>query len=203
MDILTSRAEYRLQLRQDNADLRLTEIGRQVGLVSDKRYRIFKKKEKDLQKIFSFLDRKVKVDQNIKDFYIQNGENPPRENVTIKEMLKRPKIDAFKINALLHVFDDFSYEIINEMNIIIKYEGYLKQQREEIEKFQKNEKIIIPSDFDYKKYHGLRLEAVEKLEQIRPLNIGQASRVSGVSPADIAVLSVLVKKFNEEKKDKK
>ena len=89
------------------------------------------------------------------------------------------------------------------MNIIIKYEGYLKQQREEIEKFQKNEKIIIPSDFDYKKYHGLRLEAVEKLEQIRPLNIGQASRVSGVSPADIAVLSVLVKKFNEEKKDKK
>ena len=201
--MMTSRAEYRLQLRQDNADLRLTEIGRQVGLVSDKRYRIFKKKEKDLQKIFSFLDRKVKVDQNIKDFYIQNGENPPRENVTIKEMLKRPKIDAFKINTLLHVFDEFSYEIINEMNIIIKYEGYLKQQREEIEKFQKNEKIIIPSDFDYKKYHGLRLEAVEKLEQIRPLNIGQASRVSGVSPADIAVLSVLVKKFNEEKKDKK
>ena len=84
------------------------------------------------------------------------------------------------------------------MNIMVKYEGYLKQQEEEIEKFKKNEKILIPQNFDYKKYHGLRLEAAEKLEQIKPLNIGQASRISGVSPADIAVLSVLVKKFAKE-----
>ena len=201
--MMTSRAEYRLQLRQDNADLRLTEIGRKVGLVSDKRYKIFKKKEKDLKKIFSLLDTKIKVDEKVKEFYIQNGENPPKENVTVKDMLKRPKIDAFKINAIFHIFDDFSYEIINEMNIIVKYEGYLKQQREEIEKFQRNEKIIIPENFDYKKYHGLRLEAIEKLQQIRPLNIGQASRISGVSPADIAVLSVLVKKYKEEEKGKK
>ena len=201
--MMTSRAEYRLQLRQDNADLRLTEIGRKVGLVSDKRYKIFKKKEKDLKKIFSLLDTKIKVDEKVKEFYIQNCENPPKENVTVKDMLKRPKIDAFKINAIFHIFDDFSYEIINEMNIIVKYEGYLKQQREEIEKFQRNEKIIIPENFDYKKYHGLRLEAIEKLQQIRPLNIGQASRISGVSPADIAVLSVLVKKYKEEEKGKK
>ena len=99
--------------------------------------------------------------------------------------------------------DKYGYDIINEMNITVKYEGYLKQQQEEIDKFKKNEATIIPAEFDYKKYHGLRLEAAEKLQEIRPLNIGQASRISGVSPADIAVLSVLVKKFCEENKGEK
>ena len=89
------------------------------------------------------------------------------------------------------------------MNIMVKYEGYLKQQEEDIEKFKKNEETLIPSDFDYDKYHGLRLEAAEKMKEIRPLNIGQASRISGVSPADIAVLSVLIKKFKEQNKEGK
>ena len=114
-------------------------------------------------------------------------------------MLKRSNINAFKINDKFHIFDSFSYEIVNELNITVKYEGYLKQQLEEIEKFKKNENTLISTDFDYKKYHGLRLEAVEKLEAIKPLSIGQASRISGVSPSDIAVLSVLVKKWNQEK----
>lgn len=197
--MMTSRAEYRLYLRQDNADLRLTEIGRQVGLVDDKRYRVFKNKKKKLAEIFEVLNTRYKIDETIKNFYIKNGESVPKESVTIKDMLKRSNIDAFKVNALLHVFDKFSYEIINEMNIMVKYEGYLKQQQEEIDKFYRNEKINIPDDFDYFKYHGLRLEAAEKLAEIKPLNIGQASRISGVSPADIAVLTVLVKKFKEEK----
>ena len=115
-------------------------------------------------------------------------------------MLKRSNIDAFKINDRFKTFEKYSFEIINELNIQVKYEGYLKQQLEEIEKFKKNEDITIPADFDYSKYHGLRLEAIEKLQAIRPLNIGQASRISGVSPSDIAVLSVLVKKFKEERK---
>ena len=127
----------------------------------------------------------------------------PKESISLKDMIKRNNIDAFKINDYLHVFDGFNFDIINEMNIMVKYEGYLKQQTEEIEKFKKNENMIIPKELDYKQYHGLRLEAVEKLEQIKPLNIGQASRISGVSPADIAVLSVLVKKFNDENKNKK
>ena len=139
--------------------------------------------------------------EEIKDFYIENGENPPKESVTIKDMLKRSNIDAFKINARYHVFDGFSYEVINEMNITVKYEGYLKQQLEEIEKFKKNENTLIPADFDYSKYHGLRLEAIEKLQEIKPLSIGQASRISGVSPSDIAVLSVLVKKFIQDNKN--
>ncbi len=191
--MMTSRAEYRLFLRQDNADLRLTEIGRKVGLVSDKRWKIFTRKKKKLEEIFALLSTKYRAEE-VADFYAQNGESLPKESVTARDMLKRSNIDAFKLNEHFGLFKNFTYEIINEMNIMVKYEGYLKQQKEEIEKFKKNETTLIPADFDYRKYHGLRLEAVEKLEEIRPLSLGQASRISGVSPADIAVLGVLIRK---------
>lgn len=197
--MMTSRAEYRLLLRQDNADLRLTEIGRKFGLVDDKRYKIFKKKQKDLEKIFEIAKTKFKIDDTIKKLYEDNNESVPTNSVTISDMLKRPNLDAFKVNDVLHVFDDFSFDVVNEMNIMCKYQGYLKQQEEDIAKFQKNESLTIPPEFSYKNLHGIRLEACEKLDAIRPLNIGQASRISGVSPSDIAVLSVLVKKFKDNK----
>ncbi len=198
--MMTSRAEYRLFLRQDNADLRLTEIGREIGLVSDERYQIFQDKKVKIQECLELLKTKVVIDENIKKMFEENNESLPKENMSVHEILKRSNIDIFKVNDRLHIFDEFTYEILNEVNIMIKYEGYLKQQDEEIAKFKKNESTLIPDNFDYFKYHGLRLEASEKLNEIRPLNLGQASRISGVSPADIAVLSVLIKKFKEETK---
>lgn len=198
--MMTSRAEYRLFLRQDNADLRLTEIGREIGLVSDERYQIFQDKKVKIQECLELLKTKVVIDDNIRKMFEENNESLPKENMSVHEILKRSNIDIFKVNDRLHIFDEFTYEILNEVNIMIKYEGYLKQQDEEIAKFKKNESTLIPDNFDYFKYHGLRLEASEKLNEIRPLNLGQASRISGVSPADIAVLSVLIKKFKEETK---
>ncbi len=192
--MMTSRAEYRLLLRQDNADLRLTEIGRDVGLVSDERYNMFLEKKAKLSECMEKLKTKIKMDEIFESLFKENGENLPKENITLYEMLKRSNIDIFKINDKTHLFDEFDYDILNEVNIMVKYEGYLKQQDEEIAKFKKNEATLIPANFDYFKYHGLRLEAAEKLNEIRPLNLGQASRISGVSPADIAVLSVLIKK---------
>jgi len=192
--MMTSRAEYRLLLRQDNADLRLTEIGREVGLVTDERYDIFLEKKAKIEMCMEKLKSKIKMDEVFESLFRENNENLPKENITLYEMLKRSNIDIFKINEKTHLFDEFEYEILNEVNIMVKYEGYLKQQDEEITKFKKNEATLIPENFDYFKYHGLRLEAAEKLNEVRPLNLGQASRISGVSPADIAVLSVLIKK---------
>ncbi len=198
--MMTSRAEYRLLLRQDNADLRLTQIGRDVGLVDDNRYNIYVKKLENIKEVENLLKTKVVITEEIKQLFVENNESIPKENPTVKDLLKRSNIDIFKVNKYLNIFNDFDSEVLREVNIMTKYEGYLSQQQEDINKSLKNEKILIPENFDYFRYHGLRREAAEKLAQIKPLNIGQASRVSGVSPADIAVLSVLVKKFKEENK---
>ena len=193
--MMTSRAEYRLKLRQDNADLRLTEIGRKVGLVSDERYQIFLDKKSKMEEVEEILNKKVKVDEKLVNFYSSHNESVPKESVRYRDMLKRANIDIFDIQKEFDEFKDYDYDILEKVNINIKYEGYLKQQEEEIEKALANEKITIPEDFDYSAIKGLRQEAIEKLIKIKPLNIGQASRISGVSPADISVLSVYAKKF--------
>lgn len=192
--MMTSRAEYRLLLRQDNADMRLTDIGRRVGLVDDERYSRFLAKKEKLKQLEDRLQEKVKVDDKLKALFEGNGENLPRESMLLRDILKRNNIDIFKINDTYHIFDGEDKLLLDLINIKIKYEGYLKQQQEDIEKMLKNESKIIPEGFDYSKAQGLREEAKEKLAQIRPLNLGQASRISGVSPADVSILSILIKR---------
>lgn len=197
--MMTSRAEYRLSLRQDNADLRLTEKGREVGLVDDIRYKKFLEKKENLNKAIQLLNQKLKLDEKLILFFENNNENPPKNSITVREAVKRPNIDAFKINQEYQIFNDFDEEIINELNIITKYDGYLNQQEEDIQKMKKMEDVKIPENFTYENQKGLKIETIQKLSKIKPINLGQASRISGVSPADIAVLSVLIKKFKEKK----
>ena len=192
--MMTSRAEYRLLLRQDNADMRLTEIGRKVGLVSDERYARFLNKKEKLAKIEEKLQGKVKIDEKMKKLFAENDENLPKESMKLRDILKRNNIDIFKLNDAYHIYGNEDRHLLELINIKIKYEGYLKQQQEDIEKMLKNENAIIPNDFDYSQAKGIREEAKEKLAKIRPLNLGQASRISGVSPADISVLSILIKR---------
>lgn len=198
--MMTSRAEYRLTLRQDNADIRLTEIGRKVGLVDDKRYKKFKKKIKLIEKLKEILEKKLKLDEKLINLFNGNNESVPKTNISVKTALKRTNIDLFKLNRAYNLFDrKIPFDVINELNIMTKFEGYLKQQQDEIERAKKNEEIEIPRGFEYVGLKGIRAETIQKLTQIKPLNIGQASRISGVSPADIAVLSVLIKKYKENK----
>ncbi len=192
--MMTSRAEYRLLLRQDNADARLTEIGREVGLVSDERYEKFLTKQKRLQEIEEKLQTKVKVDETLKKLCEENGENLPRESMKLHDLMRRNNFDIYKLNKTYHLFDGESKALLDIVNTKIKYEGYLQQQKDEVEKMLANEEVLIPADFDYYAQKGLRTEAVEKLDKIRPLNLGQASRISGVSPADVSVLSILIRK---------
>ncbi len=198
--MMTSRAEYRLLLRQDNADFRLTEIGRSVGLVSDERYQRFLSKKEKMKEIEAKLEAKVKVDEVLQTLCQENGENLPKESMKLRDLMRRNNIDIFKLDKAYNLFDETEKPYLDFVNINIKYEGYLKQQQEDVDKMLANENISIPESFDYKNAKGLRNEAIEKLSQIRPMNLGQASRISGVSPADIAVLSIWVKKYKEEKK---
>ena len=192
--MMTSRAEYRLLLRQDNADMRLTEIGRKVGLVSDERYYKFLYKKQKLQEIEQKLQEKCKISEKLKDFYKSNNETLPKESIKFCEMLKRNNIDIYKIDDEFGLFSEDEKPFLEFVNTKIKYEGYINQQEEDVEKMLANENVPIPENFNYKKQKGLRAEAIEKLDKIRPLNLGQASRISGVSPADISVLSILIKK---------
>ncbi|MGN1162379.1 MAG: tRNA uridine-5-carboxymethylaminomethyl(34) synthesis enzyme MnmG [Christensenellales bacterium] len=191
--MMTSRAEYRLWLRQDNADVRLTEIGRRVGLVDDHRYEIFQKKMKKFEKMKQILQEKIKFDQKLIDFCEKVGEIPPRESMKVGDLLKRTNITAKNLNQEYGLFKGYNSRLIDDLNTFVKYEGYINQQLEDIEKAKKNQSLKIPEDFDYSAIKGLRIEAIQKLSKIRPLDIGQASRISGVSPADIAVLSVMIK----------
>lgn len=196
--MMTSRAEYRLLLRQDNADLRLTELGREIGLVADDRYERFCQKKEAIAKEMTRLKKEKIKPSEADEFLLENGHAPLARTLSLYDFLKRPEVNYDILKNLGKYEGGLPPQVSEQCEIQIKYEGYIKKQIQQVESFYKLEKRLIPKDFKYESISGLRLEAKQKLAEIKPLNIGQASRISGVSPADVSVLLVALQAYNKE-----
>ena len=189
--MMTSRAEYRLLLRQDNADLRLTEIGHKIGLISDERYSKFVEKRENIKKEIARLKKlTVKPEKKVNDLLEKAGTTPLSTGTKMAELLKRTELTYDMLKEIDPDRPELTLQEKEEVEIQIKYEGYIKLQEAQVEKFKKLETKILPEDIDYEKLKGLSLEARQKLNKAKPHSIGQASRISGVSPADVSVLLV-------------
>jgi len=193
--LLTSRAEYRLLLRQDNADLRLTEKGREIGLVSDQRWAKFMDKKRRLEEMRSLLEKTTftPADRIITAYLEEIGSAMLRDRVSLWELLRRPEvtIDDLLTRSLV---PEMKKEISEQLEIQSKYEGYIQKQQEQVKRFEKLESKAIPADMEYQNIKTLSSEAMQKLEQFKPETIGQASRISGVTPADVNILLIFLKK---------
>ena len=189
--MMTSRAEYRLLLRQDNADLRLTAIGHEVGLIDEKRYQNLLKKEEQIdQEIDRVNHTNVGTSEKVQQLLDSYGSTRLTSGTTLAELIRRPELSYDKLKEIDKDRPDLPWDVAEQVNINIKYEGYIKRQMKQVEQFKKLENRKIPENIDYNEIQSLRIEAKQKLSQIRPASIGQASRISGVSPADISVLLV-------------
>lgn len=189
--MMTSRAEYRLLLRQDNADLRLTEIGHEVGLISDERYQKFLNKKVNIEKEIQRLkEETVKPTEKVNELLKKYGTTELSTGTKMSELLKRTELDYNKLAPIDENRPELTLQEKEEVEIQIKYEGYIKMQEAQVEKFKKLETKLLPEELDYEQIKGLSLEARQKLNKFKPRSIGQASRISGVSPADISVLLI-------------
>ena len=196
--MMTSRAEYRLLLRQDNADLRLTEIGHDVGLISDERYEKFEKKRENIEKEIARLKKLVvKPEKQVNRMLLDNGTSELTTGVKMAELLKRTELDYDKLAIIDENRPDLTKQEKEEVEIQIKYEGYIKMQEAQVEKFKKLESKLLPENIDYEELKGISLEGRQKLNKFKPRSIGQASRISGVSPADISVLLVYLQQMSK------
>lgn len=195
--MMTSRAEYRLILRQDNADLRLTPIGYEVGLISKQRYDALVAKEKMIHKEMERLNHtSVGGTEKVQKLLDKYNSTPLNSGITLAELIRRPELDYDKISPIDENRNFLPYDVCEQVNINIKYEGYISRQMKQVRQFKKMEQKRIPSEIDYSKINSLRIEAVQKLTEIRPQSVGQAARISGVSPADISVLLVYLENYN-------
>ncbi len=188
--MMTSRCEYRLVLRQDNADMRLTQIGYDIGLISEVRYNKFKDKLNNINVLYQLLDTSYLFPKDITDEKLELS-----NKVSYLNLLKRPDITIDYLKKYNNKLDDFSKEVLNQCEIELKYEGYIKKQLKQIENFEKMEKKAIPESIDYNDISGLKIEAIQKLSVVRPETVGRASRISGVSPADIQLILVHLEKI--------
>ncbi len=200
--MMTSRAEYRLLLRQDNADLRLRKIGHEIGLVDDETYGRLLEKEQDIEAEVQRLEKtNVGANETVQAFLRSHGSTELKTGVTLAELIRRPELDYFMLSDIDQKRPQLSYDTAEQVNINIKYEGYLKRQQQQVAQFKKLESKKLDPDFDYSMVSSLRREAVQKLNLYKPVSIGQASRISGVSPADISVLLVYLEQMRYKKND--
>lgn len=191
--MMTSRSEYRLVLRQDNADVRLTPTGYKIGLISQSRYDKFKVKQKNVENELKRISEKsIPLTDKLQDILVNCGTAPLQRGCKMVELIKRPQISYKDLEEIDDDRPDLPYEVFEQVEIAVKYEGYIKRQEQQIKEMRRIECKKIPQDIDYTKLKGLRLEAIEKLSHVRPENLGQAGRISGVNPADIAALNIIL-----------
>ena len=201
--MMTSRAEYRLLLRQDNADLRLTEIGHTVGLISDERYQKFLEKKNNIEKEIERIKKKtIKPTEEVNKFLKEHNSSEISVGIKLSELLKRTELTYNDLKVIDDERPELTRAEAEQVQIQIKYEGYIKMQKVQVENFKKLENKKLPQDLDYNTVNGISLEARQKLNKFKPISIGQASRISGISPADIGVLLVYMEQYNHKNKEK-
>ena len=194
--MMTSRAEYRLVLRQDNADLRLTPEGRRMGLVDDARWERFERKSRESERLVEALsDTYIKGAEGLNELLARHGEPPVEGSALARDVLRRPGIALRELTALAPALASDDAGALEQAEIAVKYEGYLARQQQQIDQFRRAEELLLPEDTDYMAISGLRIEARQKLQRQRPRSLGQASRMMGVSPGDVQVLMVYIEKL--------
>jgi tRNA uridine 5-carboxymethylaminomethyl modification enzyme len=200
---MTSRAEYRLLLRQDNADARLTPLGREIGLVSDSRWQRFLEKQSAIEQEKSRLQSVRVPKDDFSDRVLEEaGSTPLKHSVNLLSLMKRPELNYDNLALLDPERPDLAPSVRECVEVDIRYEGYIRLEQERVDRFRKLERRLMPENINYKKIRGIRLEARQKLDERRPVSLGQASRISGVSPADIQVLLVWLEQHHRQTKAK-
>ena len=200
--MMTSRAEYRLLLRQDNADLRLRKKGYQAGLIDEETYQKSVEKEKQIQEEIKRIEHvNIGASERVQSLLESFGSTPLKSGTTLAELIRRPELSYEAVASIDENRQELSWDVKEQVDINVKYDGYIKRQLRQVEQFKKLEAKKIPTDIDYEKVGSLRIEARQKLEMYRPVSIGQASRISGVSPADISVLLVYMEQYGRRREE--
>lgn len=198
--MMTGRSEYRLVLRQDNADIRLTPIGHKIGLISDERYNAFLFKQEQIKKELSRVKSlSIPITDDLQKMLREKGTAELKTGCKMIELLKRPQITYEDLKLFDLTREDLPYEVFEQVEISVKYEGYIKKQEAQIKEMRRLEAKRIPEDIDYSTLKGLRLEAIEKLSAVRPQNLGQAGRISGVNPADVTALNIILESMKNDR----